>query len=154
MTRYELFKFLHVVGAIAWVGGGIGLTILGRRLVTAREHQALVTLNAQGKALGNWLFVPASILTIGFGVAMVIDTPVIDFSDLWIIIGFGGIIASGAAEGMIGQRAARAFTAAMEQHGPGSPQATSASKRLMLGGTLNVIFLLIVVWAMVAKPTV
>ena len=59
MTRYELFKFLHVVGAIAWVGGGIGLTILARRLVVARDHAARQSISAQGKALGNWLFMPA-----------------------------------------------------------------------------------------------
>ncbi|HSM00985.1 MAG TPA: DUF2269 family protein [Acidimicrobiia bacterium] len=153
MTRYELFKFLHVVGAIAWVGGGIGLTILGRRLVAAKDHSALKSINDLGKALGNWLFIPASALTIIFGVAMVFDSPAIEFTDLWILIGFGGIIASGAVEGMIGQRAGREFATAIEQHGPGSARATAASKRMMLGGTLDVLLLLVVVWAMVVRPT-
>ena len=152
MTRYELFKFLHVVGAIAWVGGGIGLTILARRLVVARDHAALQAINAQGKALGNWLFMPAFILTLGFGIAMVADTPAIGFFDTWIVIAYGGIILSGAFEGLIGQRAAKAFTEAMENHGPGSPQADAAASRLALGGWLDVLALLVVVFAMVVKP--
>lgn len=151
MTRYELFEFFHVVGAIAWLGGGIGLTILGRRLVAVRDHATLIALDEQGKALGNRLFMPASILTIGFGIAMVIDAPVIGFGDAWILIGFGGVIASGASEGLVAQRAAKAFTAAVGQYGVGSPQATAAASRLTLGATLDVFFLLIVVGAMVAR---
>ena len=153
MTRYELFKFFHVVGAIAGVGGGLGLTILGRRLVAAKDHVTLISLNEQGKALGNRLFVPAFLLTLGFGVAMVIDTPAIGFGDLWILIGFGGIVASGAVEGLVGQRAARAFTAAVERHGMGSAQVDAAAARLTLGGTLDVLVMLVVVWAMAARPT-
>jgi uncharacterized membrane protein len=152
MTRYELFNFLHIVGAIAWVGGGIGLTILGRRLVAARDHATLVGINDQGKALGNWLFAPAFVLTLGAGIAMVVDSPLISFGEAWVLIGFGGIVASGAVEGLIGQRAAKQFTSDIQQYGAGSPQATASASRLTLGGTLDVLLLLIVVLAMVVKP--
>ena len=152
MTRFELFKFLHVVGAIAWVGGGLGLTILARRLVVARDHATLQAINAQGKALGNWLFMPAFVLTLGFGIAMVADTPAYGFFDTWIVVGYGGILLSGAFEGLIGQRAAKGFTEAIEQHGPGSPKAQAAASRVTLGGWLDVLTLLVVVFAMVVKP--
>jgi len=152
VTRFELFKFLHVVGAIAWVGGGIGLTILARRLVVARDYVTLQAINAQGKALGNWLFMPAFILTLGFGIAMVVDTPAYGFFDTWIVIAYGGILLSGAFEGLIGQRAAKAFTAAIEQHGAESAQARAAASRVTLGGWLDVLALLVVVFAMIVKP--
>jgi uncharacterized membrane protein len=152
VTRYELFKFMHVVGAIAWVGGGIGLTILARRLIAAKDHAALQSINAQGKSLGNWLFMPAFVLTLGFGLAMVADTPAIGFFDTWIVIAYGGIILSGVFESLIGQRAAKAFTAAVTDHGAGSPQATAAASRLTLGSWLDVVTLLVVVFAMVVKP--
>lgn len=153
MTRFELFKFVHLIGAIAWVGGGIGLLILHRRLVGARETEALLAFNRQSQALGNRLFAPAFVLTLGSGIAMVATESAFGFTDLWILIGFGGIVASGTAELAIGQPAGKRFTAAVEDFGSDSPQALAAASRTTLGATLDLLALLIVVFAMVAKPT-
>jgi uncharacterized membrane protein len=152
MTRYELFKFLHVVGAIMWVGGGIGLTVFAWRARAAGDLRSLVAMVERGKDLGNFLFMPAFALTLGFGIAMVATESVLSFGDLWILIGFGGIALSGVAEMAITQPAGKRLMAAVEASGVGSPEAKAAARGSLNGSILDVTVLLVVVWAMVAKP--
>lgn len=153
MTRYELFKFLHVTGAIVWLGAGVGLAILSRGLVKAKEVDAVRAITAQDKALGAKLFGPAVLLTLIFGVAMVIDTPAFDFSDLWIVIGFGGIVLSGFLNGAIAGPAGKRLLAASEAHGFDSAEAGAARSRVNLVGTIEMLILFGVALAMVIKPT-
>lgn len=152
MTRYELFKFLHVVGAIMWLGGGIGLTIFAWRARVAGDQRTLVAMVERGKDLGNFLFMPAFVLTLGFGIAMVATESIWSFADLWILIGFGGIALSGVAEMAISQPAGKRLMAAVEAHGVGSPEANAAARGSLNGSLVDITVLLVVVWAMVAKP--
>jgi uncharacterized membrane protein len=154
MTRYELFKLLHVVGAIAWVGGGMGLLVLSRRLLAARDYRGLHDLGQQSQALGTWLFMPAALLTVGFGVALVAAEAAFGFADLWILIGFGGILASGAAQMALAGPAGRRFSALAAEHGFDHPGVAAAARRVTYGNAADVGLLLVVVWAMVAKPTI
>lgn len=153
MTRYELFKFLHLTGAIAWLGGGVGLTILWRGLAKARDAEAVNGIAGQDKALSARLFGPAVLLTLAAGVAMVIDTPAIDFSDLWIVIGFAGIVLSGVINGAVAGPATKRMRAAIESGGFDSAEATAARSRVSLAGNIELLVLFAVVFVMVVKPT-
>jgi uncharacterized membrane protein len=153
MTRYELFKFLHLTGAIAWLGSGVGLTILWRGLTKAREADSIKAITDQNKALSLKLFGPAVLLTLAAGVAMVIDTPAIDFSDLWILIGFGGIVLSGVLNGAVADPASKRMLAAIEAQGFESAEATAARSRVSLVGNIELLVLFAVVLVMVIKPT-
>jgi uncharacterized membrane protein len=152
VTRYEIFKLLHVVGAIAWVGGGMGLLVLSRQMIRAHDFDGLVTMGRHGESLGTWLFMPASLLTVGFGVAMVATEPTLRFADLWILVGFGGLIGSGIAQMAVAGPAQKRFLSLMSEHGDRHPEVADAARRVTLGNVLDVGLLLLVVWAMVAKP--
>jgi uncharacterized membrane protein len=151
VSRYELFKLLHVVGAIAWVGGGLGLLMLHRAMLRARDYGSMTTIARHSQALGARLFVPASLLTVGFGIAMVATENALGFTDLWILIGFAGIVASGVAESMVAAPAGKRLLALAEE-GAGEAELDDLARRVGLGSTLDVGLLLVVVWAMVAKP--
>lgn len=153
MTGYEFLKFLHVCGAIAWVGGGLGLLILSRRLVAAGDHATLLKAGEHSQALGTRLFMPASLVTIGAGVAMVATTPQIGFTDLWILMGFGGVVLSGVAQMTLSSKAEARFVAAATDHGVDSPEVARAARGLTLGSVADITVLVLVVWAMVVKPT-
>lgn len=153
MTRYELFKFLHIAGAIVWLGAGVGLAFLWRRLARAGDAGALRAFEAQSSAFGKFLFGPATLLTLGFGIAMVLDSP-FGFEELWILIGFGGFIASGVIEGAVAGPAGKRFMAVADEQGLDSPAARSARRRVAMAGNLELLILFAVVWAMVVKPTI
>jgi uncharacterized membrane protein len=153
VTSYSVLKLLHVVGAIAWVGSGLGLLMLNRQLVRAHDHAGLLAVGRASQGLGAWLFVPAALLTVGAGVALVLTEDVFRFSDLWILIGFGGIVASGVAQTLLAEPAGRRFTALADEHGLDHPDLEAAARRVGAGNLLDVGLLLVVVWAMVAKPT-
>lgn len=152
MNRYEIFKFLHIVGAIAWVGSGIALTVLGRQMRKEKDYAGLLVMGHHSQALGTLLFTPAALLTIGFGIALVAIDPAIGFGDLWILIGFGGILGSGIAQMALAAPAERRFLSAAAEYGTDHPETAQASRRLGLGSILDTGVLLVVVWAMVAKP--
>jgi uncharacterized membrane protein len=152
MTRYELFKLLHVVGAIAWLGSGIGLLVLHRQFVRAADHAGIAAILRQSKALGNRLFMPAALVTVVFGVALVATEPVFRFGDLWILIGFGGIVASGVAQMAVAEPASKRFMALLTEHDADHPELPAVARRMGVGNSLDVAVLIVVVWAMVARP--
>lgn len=152
MTRTELFTLLHILGAIGWLGGGLGLLMLSRQMVHARDYTGLLKVGRHGQALGTRLFMPASLVTIVFGIALVATEPAYRFGDLWILIGFGGIVGSGIAQMTVAERAAKRFEGLMAEHGDGHPDVSSAARRITVGSMLDLGVLLVVVWAMVAKP--
>jgi uncharacterized membrane protein len=153
MTSYELFKFLHVVGAIVWLGSGIGLLMLNQQFIRARDHQGLLAIGHRTEALGTKLFAPASLVTVGAGVVMVATTDSLGFGDLWILIGFAGLVLSGVAQMAVAAPAYARFQALVEEYGPESEDVAGAARGLRLGNVLDIGVLLVVVWAMVAKPT-
>jgi hypothetical protein len=85
---YSFFKFLHVLTAIAWVGGG--LTLLASNMIQTRAKgeaavlDGLEVMNGLGKA---W-FVPMSLLTVVFGA--VATTMGGLWSDMWVVLGLLG----------------------------------------------------------------
>jgi uncharacterized membrane protein len=153
MTRFEVFRMLHILGAIAWVGAGIGLLTLTRPLVRGHDYAGMVSVGRQAQALGTRLFIPAALVTVGFGVALVATEPVFSFTDLWILIGLGGIAASGVAQSVVTEPATKRFTAVVSEHGTGHPELATLGRRITFGSSLDVGLLLVVVWAMIAKPS-
>jgi hypothetical protein len=88
MDLYTVFKFLHVVTAIAWVGGG--LTLLVANVIATRlegEAAAFKVLDIMN-LLGKSWFVPTSFLTIIFGA--IATTLGGMWGELWVILGLAG----------------------------------------------------------------
>lgn len=85
-TTYLLLKFLHVLGAIAWIGGLLMLLVLNARMGREGEATVVAALGRQSEYLGRSVLGPAMLLTLlaGFGTAGVARFP---FSSLWIVWG-------------------------------------------------------------------
>jgi uncharacterized membrane protein len=153
MRAYEAVRYLHIVGAIAWVGSGIGLAVLSKQLRASRDLQALLAVGGQSQALGRILFAPAALLTIVSGIALVVMATAIRFSDLWILIGFAGIGGSAAAQMLVAEPAHRRFITLAAEEGPDHPATVAAARRAGLADVIDVAVLLLVVLAMVTRPT-
>jgi uncharacterized membrane protein len=95
------------------------------------------------------VFAPMAILTLIFGVLMVLDTEAIGFDQTWITIGLTAIVLSiivGA--GYLGPQAAK-LVADLEE---GAEGAIDRLRRIAIVSYIDLVVLLVAVWAMVTKP--
>lgn len=148
MDIYSIFKFLHVICAVAWVGGG--LTLLAAHAFAVRANgdaDFFSTLNIMN-SLGKVWFVPASMLTLVFGI---LTTAVggMWFS-LWVLLGLAGF-ASTFLTGILliepgGRKIAEAVAAGRAE------EALVTGKRLIQIAKFDYVVMLLVIADMVLKP--
>ena len=86
MSQYDVWLFLHVTSVIVWLGTGTTLALIGIYAQRARDAVVGERLGAIGAWLGPRVFAPASLATLGFGIAAKQNGHWPD--RLWIDIGF------------------------------------------------------------------
>ena len=154
MTWYEFLKTVHVLLAITWLGGAITFQLIGIRVLKEQPPNRLVGFTRDVEWIGMKIFLPVSLVLLAAGILMVVDTPGIDFTDPWIIIGLGGIISTiiiGA--GFLGPESGR-LGELIEQRGPTDEEVVSKVARILLISRIDLAILLIVAANMVIKPGV
>jgi uncharacterized membrane protein len=148
---YDFWLFIHVLMAIVWVGGAVNLQIIGTRLQLANEPVQMAKFARQVEWIGTRVLTPASILIVIAGVIMTLDRW--DFEQLWIIIGIAGFLYSfingafflGPVSGKTGKL--------MEERGAEDSQVQTNLRRLFTLSRIELVILIVVVWAMTMKPT-
>jgi uncharacterized membrane protein len=154
VTWYEFLKTVHVLLAITWLGGAITFQLIGIRVLKEQPPNRLVGFTRDVEAIGMKIFLPVSLVLLAAGILMVIDTPGIDFTDAWIVIGLGGIVSTiviGA--GFLGPESGR-LGELIEQKGPTDPEVVSKVSRILLISRIDLLILLVVAANMVIKPGV
>jgi uncharacterized membrane protein len=150
MTVYALFKFLHIVGAIVWIGGVITVSIINARVARERDGAVLAALARQSRFHGMAVIGPAAGLTLIAGIVMIavsgLGVP------LWVIWGFAAIIVSVALGATLIRRAGAELSEVATTAQPGEPRLIALQRRLIALNSINVLILLSAVWAMVFKP--
>src|SRR5882724_9019084 len=71
---YSLFKAVHVLFAVIWVGGGVSIMIHAIRAQTAHDPEEIVTVAKQAAFMGEKVFAPVGLVTFLMGIAMMINT--------------------------------------------------------------------------------
>lgn len=153
MTYYEFVVFLHVLTAVAWVGGGAIMQVLAIAAKRAEDPAAGMHYGRQAEWVGNRYFMPASFAVLGFGLWATIIGPW-SFGDLWITLGLVGYALS-ALIGMAGlsplAKRAQRLTA---ERGPMDPVVLHTRRRMERLTRLDLVILVAVVFDMVVKPGV
>lgn len=152
MTRFEILKFIHVLGAVLWVGAGAGLMLLTVRLRSADERDAIIAIGRQTESIAKGLFMPAALTTLAFGILMVATEPRFAFSDLWIVVGFAGLAASFVVGVILLEPADKRLTALLVDRSLDDPQVDRELRKVIQLNTLDLAILVTAIWAMVAKP--
>ncbi|MDP3898209.1 MAG: DUF2269 family protein [Mesorhizobium sp.] len=151
MDWYSIVKFLHVVSAIVWLGGGFMLMLLAVRADRAGDTSGTMqAMHATGE-LGGKLMVPSSLLTLLSGLVMCSFW--VGFSDLWIIIGLAGYTATFLVGTLIFKPTADRMAALVARDGL-TPGALAEGRRIMSVARFDYTVMLIIVADMVLKPTV
>ena len=86
---YNLFKFLHIVGAIGWLGGFVTFSIISTRSAREKNPAVLATLEQLMRLNGMAVIGPASGLTLLAGIVMIVVSGMA--ISLWVIWGFAAI---------------------------------------------------------------
>jgi uncharacterized membrane protein len=148
---YALFKLVHVLFAVVWVGGGVSIMIHAIRAQTARDPQGIVTVAKQAAFMGEKVFAPVGLVTFLMGIAMMINTNW-GWSHFWVVAGLIGYASTFVVGIAILSPMAKKIDASAEANGPTHPETLALIDRIMLIARVDVAVLLLVVADMVTKP--
>ncbi len=148
---YELLLFVHVLGAIIWVGSDVAVQVLGSRMRRANHPVMLAQFAGQVEWLGTRILTPTAVLIVVAGVLMVLDAW--SFEQLWVIIGIAGfaysLIAGAVFLGPLSGKTGKL----MEERGPQDPEVQGNIHKLFMYSRIELVVLIVVVFAMTVKPT-
>jgi len=148
METFEIYKFLHVSLAIIWVGGGIfGAIVTERAKAATPAHTLGIARDMEFAA--KRVFAPAAMLTLVFGILMVLDADAFEFEQAWIVIGIGAVAIS-AVLGMA--YLAPQTTKLVAELESGDANASTRLKAISRVSLIDLVILLVAVWAMIVKP--
>ena len=151
-TVYNLFKFLHIVAVILWIGGVVTVGILNACIARTGERSAMAALGQQSAVFGRTLMGPAAGTALVAGIVMIVDGG-IEFTTLWVLWGLIAIVLSMFLGSGPIRRAGEELA-----HRASNPESNGAGvaalrNRLRSLNVVNLVILFSAVWAMVFKLT-
>ena len=149
---YNIYKALHVLAIVIWVGGDVTLTTLGIVFERRGDGEALAQLGKMGGWIGTRVYTPTLFAVFGLGVAL-IEKGNLGWNQFWIdfaIAGWG--IATLVGVGFVGPELGRIDQAA-QRFGPDSAEVGRRVKRLFTVFRFDTVLLMLIVLDMVAKPS-
>ena len=149
-SLYQWLLFLHVLAAMAWVGGAILLGVLATAVLRTRQADAVERFVRVLPVVGPRVLAPATIGVVGLGAWLVLDSAAWDFGQFWVQLAlalFAGAFVIGAAHQ---SRAAIHAERAVERGD--RDEALRQLARWSWGFRLIVLLLVVAAWDMEFKP--
>jgi uncharacterized membrane protein len=148
MDLYSIFKFLHVVAALAWVGGGVTMFALALMAVARGDEDMASQVVKHVAFLGTRWFVPAALLTVVFGVVMTFLGGL--WGEAWIILGLAGF----ASTFLLGVLGLKPLSEQIEMlHIAGAhDEAKPLEERILQLSKFDYVVMAVVIADMVFKP--
>jgi len=148
---YLAFKAVHVVSAVLWIGGGAFLTFMAIATERADDPGRLVAIARQAEWGATRIFVPASFVVLGMGIAMTINGD-LDWGQFWLVFGLlAWAISTAVGIGFLTPRIKR-INKLLEDHDPRDPEVQRVVTPLLLAARLDIALLLLIVIDMTVKP--
>ena len=148
---YAFFKWVHVTGAVLWVGGGLALTILALWAERKQDPAEMAMIARQAAFIGERVFAPTGLLVLLAGIGMVINLHW-SWSTSWILIGLVGYTITFLTGLLVLGPQAKRIGQLIETAGPDAPETQAAIRRILLIARVDEGVLLLIVAAMVLKP--
>lgn len=154
MSLYELLLFVHILATVIWVGAGFLSLVLAVTYDKEGDERAIQRFLADQEMLAMRLFVPASLVVLLMGLALVIESEAWGFGQLWIVLGLIGFAMTFVTGLFMIKPASEQIGAAMEREGGRlTPQVRTDIRKLMVKARVDYVVLSLVIFDMVAKPT-
>jgi uncharacterized membrane protein len=152
MSYYEILLFLHITGAMIWLGAGFTLQALFYRAKKTNDNVLAERITANLQWLAQRIFIPTALLVVLLGVLLTIEGPW-TFDELWIVVGLAGFAATFLLGVGLIEPTEKRLHAAMEKHGLAHPGTQRLSDRIDALNKLDLVLLFVVVFDMALKPT-
>ena len=150
INAYNVAKFLHILLAIAWVGGGIFLQLMGRSALASRLPGRVAEYAAEVAEIGKKVFTPLSALVLLLGLYLVQEGNW-GFGSFWVSFSILGVIVSIAiGAGILGPRSGQAAGLAQSE-GPDSPAVREKVAGVLRVARMDLGLLVFIVFLMVTK---
>jgi uncharacterized membrane protein len=150
VTWYTLFKGVHVIAAVVWVGGAHFSAVLGARAARSGDGKRMADFAGEMEVLSLRMFVPSSFVLLLSGTAMMINGS-LDWGQLWVDYGLAiWFVAFVLGIGFFGPESGRLKTLIRDQ-GPGSAEVQERIRRILVVSRIELVLLIGVVWAMTTK---
>ncbi len=148
---YAVFKAIHVVVAVYWVGGGLLLTTLALRAQRSNDPNEVVSIARLAAFAGEKIFAPAGLVVFLMGIAMMINTDW-GWGHFWVVAGLIGYAATfGVGVGVLSPLS-KQIAASAESNGPTHETTLALIDRILLVARFDVAVLALVIVDMVTKP--
>jgi uncharacterized membrane protein len=152
-SSYEVYKALHVISIVIWVGGDVTLTTLGIVFERRGDGPTLAALGKMGTWIGTRIYTPALFLAFAFGAALMEKGNYDWWGVFWIDFALAGwLVAACVGVGFVGPELGRIDQAAQE-HGPDSALVRAKVQRLFTIFRFDTALLVLILLDMVAKPS-
>lgn len=148
---YELFKYVHILCAITWVGGAFTLQLVAMRVVRSPDAGDLPKLLGHIEFLGRFVLEPASVVLLLAGVVMTIQRWT--FQQTWISIAVVLWLVSLAAGSLYLLPQSKRAKASFAADGPASAAGRAVVGRMFLVARIELATFLVIIALMVVKPT-
>jgi uncharacterized membrane protein len=151
MSLDNWLKFLHILGATVWVGGGLMLAVLASRARSSVSDSELTGFLRTFMWVSPRVMIPAVLSVLVFGIWMVLENGSWNFGQLWVLLAIGLFVAAflvGAVYlSRIGIQLQRMLSGGAE-----AADAKPLLDRWVAGYAVVLAILVIAVWDMVFKP--
>jgi uncharacterized membrane protein len=150
-STFQVYKMVHVVAAVIWVGGGATLVVLA--LLTERENdpRALASLGHKVEFIATRIYVPASLVVLLFGILMMVKVH-FDWGQFWVVAGLVGFAVSFLTGVAFLSPQTKKLNTLADEKGVEAPETQAALRTLLLVARFDVAVLLLIVADMTAKP--
>jgi uncharacterized membrane protein len=152
VSYYEVLLFLHIATAVIWLGSGFFLQMLILRAEKTEDRLLTKQISAHAGWMAQRIFIPASLAVLVLGILLTIEGPW-SFDQLWIVLGLIGYAVSFLVGILFIEPEGKRIHAAMEAHGPASPEAGFHVRRINVVSRMELVVLYLVIAVMALKPT-
>ena len=153
LTWYDWFKAGHVIVAVLWVGGGATLALMAIMTLRMNDPLRVAQFAHQAGKIGEWLYTPASLLVLLFGIGLMTnDQSPWDWDMTFVQIALAGWALTFLVGFFWIRPTAAKLAKTIEAKGPTDPETQAIISRILLVTRIDVLILLFIVFVMTAKP--
>jgi len=152
LTLEPWLLFLHILGAITWIGGGVMLSLIAARTRRSEDPRYIAEFAKTLSYVGLRVLAPAVVTVLLTGILMVLVSAGWEFTQLWILLAFGIFIIAFLVGAVYLSRVALELQRLTTSADVNLQAARDTLGRWIVGYQIVLLLLLFAVWDMVFKP--